>query len=55
MIIDVLVGKIYSSGPAPKLIKPPKGYDSVKVLNDNVFIIYSNFRMYPLYLLEYEY
>mgnify|MGYP002624222266 CR=1 FL=1 len=44
LIVDVLVGKFYQSGPAPKLIKPPKGYDSVKVLDDNVFIIYSNFR-----------
>jgi len=34
------------------LIKPPKGYDSVESHQDT-FIVYSHFRVYPLYLIEY--
>jgi len=34
--------------------KAPTGYDSVEVKGANHFIIYDNFRSYPLYLIDYQ-
>ena len=57
LFVKILAGKSYNGGgnfDAPPLINKNSNvrYDSVK--NGNVYVIYSNNRSYPMYLLEFK-
>ncbi len=64
MLARVLVGNYYISPPNNTLLSPPflpgsnvRKYDSVRSnygQGTNMFIVYSNYKAYPEYLIEFE-
>ena len=54
LLADVFIGRPFQSQPNNALVKAPDGHDSIVDNNNSLYVLYNDFRSYPLYVIDYQ-